>query len=122
MLHVTLVQARGLPAMDKSAFSKACFLSSTAKGMQTGASLRDRYVHLTSELRAREVRGELEFPVVVATDGHSSRTGAPRGAALCMRTICSLISRKMGQNGPLVREIRPDPPCPWALLLQQIRL
>ena len=105
-----------------SAFSKSCFLSSTAKGMQTGASLRDRYVHLTSELRAREVRGELEFPVVVATDGHSSRTGAPRGAALCMRTICSLISRKMGQNGPLVREIRPDPPCPWALLLQQIRL
>ena len=58
-------------SFDNSKLSQNCLISATEKGMQTDLSLADRYALLKKELDARNV----EMPVVIATDGHSSRTG-----------------------------------------------
>jgi hypothetical protein len=53
-------------------FAANCCVTVTEHGMQTGASLAAHYKVLTMELKANGV----EFPVVITTDGHSSRMSA----------------------------------------------
>jgi hypothetical protein len=71
------LQGNGVRAQC-SFFYANCLISITEKAMQTDKSLSDRLLLLISEVRERGV----ELPVIIITDGHSSRMGELTGKAL----------------------------------------
>ena len=84
---------------ENSVFAKNCLIAATHKGMQTDASLADRYKLLVVELRAREVRAYL----LIAC--YSVTTGSVHSVCLCARVrvrasvsevcACRWVCRKM---------------------------